>query len=248
MFIIKLLFTKKYYCPFCNSLYDKMTTFGFDFPVLKEKKVIGGGIRKNALCPNKNCYSIDRERLVYLYLKRKTKLLKSNHSEKLALLHIAPEPNLHKLFLHNPNINYFPADKYTTNDIIKPLDITAITYNKNSFDFIICNHVLEHIPNDSTAMKELYRVLKPNGTAILQVPYSATINNTIEDPSVNTDKEREEKFGQDDHVRIYEKKDYIKRLNDVGFIVKTLNPIKEKWFLAKKYAIQPNEDLFIAKK
>ena len=107
----------------------------------------------------------------------------------------------------HPNIDYLSADLNSPSAMVK-MDITNIKYEDNSFDVIICNHVLEHIPDDRKAMSELYRVLKPGGWAILQVPISLLLNKTYEDPTVTTPEEREKVFGQSDHVRIYAK-DYV---------------------------------------
>ncbi len=102
------------------------------------------------------------------------------------------------------------------------MDITDIQFPENSFDAIICNHVLEHVIDDYKAMTELHRVLKPGGWAILQVPISLSLDKTYEDFSITTARGREEAFGQDDHVRIYAK-DYASRLEQAGFKVNVFN-------------------------
>jgi SAM-dependent methyltransferase len=162
--------------------------------IFETKKIIGGGYRLNAMCPH--CRSLDRERLVYLYLKNKTDVF----FRKCTLLHVAPEPNLQKAFQSFLNINYFSID------LDSPLaegkmDITELKFNENSFDAIICNHVLEHVPDDARAMSELYRVLKPGGWAILQVPISKILNRTEENLLVTDPKVRGKIYGQYDHVR-----------------------------------------------
>lgn len=105
-------------------------------------------------------------------------------------------------------------------------DICALPFEDNTYDFILCNHVLEHIPNDLKAMEELYRVLKPGGTAILQVPLEEDRENTFEDDSITDQQERTRIFGQYDHVRIYGQ-DYYKRLQEVGFEAIPMDFIKE---------------------
>ncbi len=129
---------------------------------------------------------------------------------------------------------------------ISLIDITKLSFEDNSFDVIFCNHVLEHILDDRKAMGELYRVLKPGGWSILQVPISNLLDETYENSTITDPKEREAHFGQFDHVRIYGK-DYVKRLSDIGFKVKEVSPLTE-WEdnNIEKYAINKNEVLFVA--
>jgi predicted SAM-dependent methyltransferase len=188
-----------------------MRPFGFSFPVLKEKRVIGGGLRDNAMCPV--CESVDRERLLLIYLQDRTSLF----TKPTKLLHFAPEPQLRATISRHSNVEYVTAD-LNRPDVTAKVDVANMQFADNSFDAIICNHVLEHIPDDRRAMSELLRVLKPRGWAVLQVPISEVLPATYEDPSILTEKEREQAFGQYDHVRIYAK-DYVDRLESVGFVV-----------------------------
>jgi len=200
---------------------------------------LGGGYRY-ALCPR--CHSTDRERLIYWYIVNKTNILYSQKTIKL--LHIAPEKNLQKALKAFSKIKYISGD---LNPLVadRKIDITNINFENDYFDFIICNHVLEHIVDDRKAMSELFRVLKPEGFAILQVPISKKAKETFEDFSITTPGEREKYFGQKDHVRIYGK-DYKERLKSVGFkvelydIKKDLN-IKE----VKKLRLNREEILYI---
>ena len=201
----------RYYCPVCQSNTRKQEPLGIDFPVIHQKQIIGGG-KRNVLCPV--CNSSDRTRLVYLFLKNKTNLFTKNTK----LLHIAPEPQLTQIFRKIKTIDYLSADLMMERVMVK-MDLTDIKYYDRSFDAIICNHVLEHIPDDMKAMRELFRVLKPGGWAILQVPISKTMTETFEDFSVTEPDEREKVFGQKDHVRIYGQ-DYVTRLETAGFRVK----------------------------
>jgi predicted SAM-dependent methyltransferase len=201
----------RYKCPLCNSRLRTFLPLGHNFPILKEKKVIGGGYRQNALCPI--CGSSDRERLLYLYLLHKTDIF-DNHKK---LLHVAPESKVENILRTKANIDYLTADIASKNVMVK-MDITDIQFPDSSFDSIICNHVLEHIIDDGKAMSELYRTLKPGGWSILQVPLSLTLKNTYEDFSITTRMGREEAFGQGDHVRIYAE-DYLDRLAQAGFKV-----------------------------
>jgi ubiquinone/menaquinone biosynthesis C-methylase UbiE len=101
-------------------------------------------------------------------------------------------------------------------------DLTALPFEDERFDVVFCNHVLEHIADDLTAMRELYRVLKPGGWGIVQVPMKADLLETYEDLSITTTAEREKHFGQYDHVRWYGREDYFTRLAQAGFVTEAL--------------------------
>jgi len=175
------------------------------------------------------CHSSDKERLVWLFLNRKTSYLSTG--ETVSVLHIAPEKNTRKKFLSRKNIQYTFGDKFEGDWRYTPeryggamyLDVTNMSdFPENSFDLILCSHVLEHVPDDRKGMREIYRVLKKGGMAILQVPVSRDIKISIEDPSVNTSEGRDAAFGQKDHVRIYAEEDYMERLKKAGFIVRAV--------------------------
>ncbi len=167
--------------------------------------------RENVLSPS--TLSLERHRLLWLFLQNKTDFF----SKKYSLLHFAPEQAFHKRFQKLKNLNY------VTTDLDSPLadvkaDICNLPFEDNSFDVILCNHVLEHIPNDTKAMQELYRVLKPNGWGIFQIPQDLKREKTFEDDSITDRRKRAEIFGQYDHVRIYGR-DYFDKLRNVGFTV-----------------------------
>lgn len=236
-----------YYCPYCGNTFKKFLPGGVDLPVLKEKKIIGGGYRENMLCPR--CFSVDRDRLIYLYLKEKTNLF----SAPLRVLHIAPEGCIRALLMSLPNIEYRSGVKYYEgyyyNRSINLMDVTALPFDPESFDVVICNHVLEHIEDDTKALNEIRRILKPGAWAILQVPISETLQETFTDPSVKSPEDRERVYGQFDHVRIYGQ-DYTKILGRQGFTTYTYSPIKDSQSVdkIKKYALNPKEILYIAYK
>jgi SAM-dependent methyltransferase len=167
--------------------------------------------RENVLSPS--TLSLERHRLLWLYLKNETEFF----SENLKVLHFAPEQAFYERFRKLKNLDY------TTTDLNSPLadvqaDICHLPFKENEFDFILCNHVLEHIPDDTKAMQEIYRILKPGGTAILQIPQDLNRKKTFEDDSITDRKERERIFGQYDHVRIYGR-DYFEKLRNIGFKV-----------------------------
>ncbi|MBK8341300.1 MAG: methyltransferase domain-containing protein [Flavobacteriales bacterium] len=170
--------------------------------------------RPHALCPF--CGSLERTRMMGLALKER-ELPKPGQR----ILHVAPDRSLRQMLRNAPGVTYIAGDKHAPGysypkDTID-LDVTALRFPDDHFDLIICSHVLEHVPDDRTAMRELRRVLRPGGTAILLVPMSDRPT-TDEDPSVTDPQERFRRFGQTDHVRLYGS-DYFDRLREAGFIV-----------------------------
>lgn len=197
--------------------------------------------RKNALSPS--TLSLERHRLLWIYLQRETNFF----STPIQLLHFAPEQAFYKRFRKQKNI------KYTTTDLNSPLadvkaDICNLPFADESFDWILCNHVLEHIPDDTKAMQELYRVLKPGGIAILQIPLDMNRAETFEDDSITDKDKRTEIFGQYDHVRVYGM-DYFDKLRSVGFQVNEIvygSQLSEEE--VKRYSIDKYEIIPVCKK
>ena len=243
LYITSFLYAgNKYECPLCKGHFSKLLPTGLDAPVFEEKQIIGGGYRLNSMCPR--CYSSERERLVYLYIIENSQAF---FSRNINLLHIAPERNLSKKLKSNSNIDYTSADIFSPLVDIK-MDITDIKQPDETYDVIICNHVLEHIVDDAKAMGELFRVLKKGGIAILQVPISYTIDATFEDSTVTSPENRELVFGQDDHVRIYGK-DYFSRLESVGFSVEAVSYAEAgKQPDILKYGLDEEEKIFVCSK
>lgn len=210
--------------------------------MLTERQVIGGGVRPSACY---NCGSSDRERLIYMYLQDERGFFTA--PERLRVLHIAPEKRLSRFLLTVGFGEYLCGDLFTPGynhpAHVRNIDVNQIPFDDDSFDLILCNHVLEHVPTDDVAMKELARVLKPGGTAILQVPISANSEETFEDLTVVDPKEREQVFGQFDHVRIYGQ-DYVTRLERAGFAVDRVS-LSEKY---ARYGVNPDEELFVCSK
>lgn len=186
-------------CPFCGKYYRKFLIYGYSK-------------RLNTACPKD--YSLERHRLLWLYLKYKTSFFHDN----LKVLHFAPQYCFLKACSTMPNLEYISADLYKPEVKLK-MDITEITFSDKYFNVILCNHVLEHVIDDEKALSELFRVLKPGGWAIIQSAIDSSLEKTYEDKTIITDEERKRAFGQRDHVRIYGD-DYIDRLEKAGFIVK----------------------------
>jgi predicted SAM-dependent methyltransferase len=213
-----------------------------------------GKQRNNVLSPS--TLSLERHRLLWLYLNKETDFFQSEFisdssdhkpiirlrdaetSSALKVLHFAPEQAFYKRFRNQKNL------AYTTTDLFSPLadvkaDICNLPFEDDSYDVILCNHVLEHIPDDTKAMQELYRVLKPGGMGIFQIPQDLSRVTTFSDDSITDKKERAKIFGQYDHVRVYGR-DYFDKLRNIGFKVveedytsKISSELVDKYCLAK---------------
>lgn len=230
-FIGIFLIGNKVECPVCGGKFRKFLPYGYT-------KQTG---RDNALCPR--CLALERHRLMWIFLNEKTDFFNKN----LKVLHIAPEQCFFKRFKSLPNLDY------TTGDLESPIadvhfDVQEIPFEKETFDVVICNHVLEHVDDDHKAMSELHRILKPGGFAILQVPQDDKNPNTLEDPSVTDPKERERLFLQKDHVRLYGL-DYADRLKAAGFAVSATKYAREiDPDLAERYRLPMNEIFYLNRK
>lgn len=189
------------YCPCCKSSFKEFARFG-------------GTRRRNAWCPK--CESLERHRLLWMYFENRTTL----YRKPTRLLHLAPETIFFNRFIKEESIDYYPADKF--NNLFpsgtKYMDLLNINLPDNSFDAIFCSHVFQYIDGDRRAMRELHRVLRKGGWAILQVPIDKSLNKTFEDPTIINPAERERVFGLKDHVRFYAL-DYVDRLKEAGFTV-----------------------------
>lgn len=193
-----------------------------------------------AFCPV--CWSLQRHRLVWLFLQQQALLM--GHVT-VRLLHIAPEQSLESKFRAVPDVQYLSADLFNPRAMEK-MDICDIQHADGSFDAIYCSHVLEHVPDDRKAMREFYRVLATGGWALILVPMTNGV--TDEDPSVNDPVERQRRFGQHDHVRMYGL-DVIDRLREAGFTVsvtRTEDLATEAEIV--RMGLSRNEPLFLCKK
>lgn len=193
-------------CPVCGSHYRKFLPYGYVTS------------RPNALCPH--CLSLERHRLLWLWLVRETRLL----DDCPRLLHIAPEVclmrHLDRLYAQHP-------ERYVTADLESPLaklhfDVQQIPLEDGFAEVLLCNHILEHVADDRLAMRELFRVLRPGGWGVILSPVDRTRATTFEDNSITDPDERTRIFGQYDHRRIYGR-DYADRLREAGFEVLELD-------------------------
>ncbi|MDP8219676.1 MAG: methyltransferase domain-containing protein [Candidatus Theseobacter exili] len=188
---------KKRYCPVCGKSFRQFCMFG----------VVP---REDAQCVY--CGALERHRFLWLYLLRKTNLFDGMPKKMLHFAAIRCFANKLREMLKE---GYLTADICNPNAMVK-MDITNIEYPDKSFDVICCSHVLEHVQDDIKALRELFRVLKNNGWAVILVPI--TTEKTVDDPSIVEDLERLKAFGQKDHVRRCGP-DYIDRLHEAGFSV-----------------------------
>ena len=180
-----------------------------------------GNQRKNALSPS--TLSLERHRLMWLFLKDETNFF--NSTKKLKVLHIAPEQCFLDLFKKQKNLEYITSDLESPIADVKA-DICDLPFKENEFDVVFCNHVLEHIPDDTKAMQELYRVMKKGGFGVFQIPQDLSRDVTFEDNSITDKDERAKIFGQYDHVRVYGK-DYFNKLRSEGFKVDEVDYTKK---------------------
>lgn len=214
-----------YYCPICKRNFRDFLS-NFNIPN-----------RKNIICPK--CGSFERHRLMWIYLKKYTNFF----SAPLKVLHFAPLAFMEKIFKRLPNLDYRSADLNSPFVMFK-IDITNIPYNSNSFDVIICNHVLEHIEDDKKALEELFRIMKVGGWAIISCPIDHDRPDKFEVKSINSPEARKQFYGSKDHIRIYGK-NFKNYLESFGFKVKELdfsNNIQIKIF--KKMRLNRNEQLY----
>jgi len=186
------------------------------------------------LCPN--CGSLERNRRLWQLLD--TEFITPNS----VVLDFSPSRCLYRKLKQIKTIKYQSTD--LSGDFIADykFDITNLKIEDNSLDLVICYHILEHIIDDTTAMKELYRVMKPSAKALVQTPFKE--GTTYEDFSIQSEKERLKHFGQEDHVRIYSVSGLKERLENCGFLVE----IRENFIDEKRYGLNQNEKIIVLTK
>jgi len=234
---------KGFRCNFCDASYEKFVP---EYPSPAIQKAIDdneviAGYGENVYCPN--CMSKNRERLIKAVIQTWLQIAGKS------ILHFSPERHLCDFLKETASVTTVDiAPGFYTNidHFITYADATQLHFANESFDLLMANHILEHIPEDGKALKEMYRVLKGGGVAVLQVPYSEKILQTIEDPYINDPAQQAALYGQKDHVRIYARNDYIRRVESAGFRVHLLTPDTLSPF--NIYAIQEKESVFLCYK
>lgn len=230
-------------CNFCGFAAGRFRAIGVKAEVLHELNVVGGGYRANAECPR--CGAGDRDRLVRIALENDVKL-----PPKARILHVAPERPLNRFLRERFNGGVIVSDLYPeryawARPALK-MDLTKCAFQRGQFDLVVCNHVLEHIPDDAQALQELAGLLRPGGYAVLQVPYTLKLENTIEDPSVTDEDERLRRFGQRDHVRLYALEDFIRRVESGGLKSRFL--ASDHFAHFARYALSDREGVLLFQK
>ena len=227
--IAPFYYGNKFEDPITGRTYRKMLPYGRLKP------------RQNALAPHS--MSLERHRLLWLYLKKRTNFF----SAQIKMLHVAPEYCFISKFRKLKNVSY------TTGDLISPwadvkMDVQSIPFDNNTFDVIMCNHVLEHVDDDKKAMSEFYRVMKPGGWGIFEVPVDYSSAVTKEDPNINTPELREKHYWQSDHLRLYGL-DYANKLRSVGFEVIEDNLLEDLSVEERnRYSLPAKEIVYLCKK
>ena len=229
-------------CPFCGREFGKFIPYVNRYQISLTADIVSGQSIGANKCPC--CHSYDRERGLYFYLRDHIALAGRR------VLHVAPEDSLHEFIASSGCAEYVcgdldPRSYYPVSSTIRKIDLLAIDYPDGHFDLAICNHMLEHIPDELAAMRQIFRVLRPSGIAILLAPIGAKLMTTHEDPSKQSPAERAEAFGQYNHVRIYAEADYLHRLRSVGFhtAAETVGLSEENVF---RFGINAREKIYLA--
>ena len=232
---------RKYKCPLCDYRSRDLAPIGHDYEVLRLYEVVGAAPRRGGCY---RCGAYDRDKLVYLYLHDRLKIF-SPEKKKYHILHIAPSHAISSRLHDHGFTSYVAGDLYAKGyqypDYVREMNVLDLPLEDDTFDLVLCNHVLEHIEDDRQAMREVYRVMKPGAEAILQVPLSGVLEKTLEDPALKSEEERALAFGQRDHVRIYGR-DYFKRLRETGFRVEE----KDLSASYSRFGLNPKERLIVA--
>lgn len=235
-------------CPVCQHHVRFFADSGYGFEVLERLQVVGGLRRGGDACPV--CHSTSRERLIWFWLQQKGRGFR--FANDIAIAHFAPEKGLTKRLQSASPANYTPYDfapaRYRHLDNVQQADLGGLTIPEASVDLLMCNHVLEHVPDVPLAMSEIIRVLKPGGTAILQVPIALKLDATIELGLASTPEDRIRLLGQDDHLRLFTQDGYVSHLQQAGFAVELYEAFEDDGQAATDWRLDPFETLFICRK
>ncbi len=240
----------QYQCPICGTRLRAFKPIGKSywrdtekFGVIHPASALETFNVEAFYCPR--CDASDRERLTALYLERVFRSLDRQRSYRL--IEFAPNEALPKWLKRHRFIIYSSAD-LTRKTVDERIDLTHMdAYADRSVDILLCSHVLEHVPEDRKAMREIRRVLKPDGFAVLLVPLVVGLDETHEDPSINSDALRWKYFGMADHVRQYGKRDFVNRLEEAGLNVEQLGIDYFGAEAFKRAAIAENSVLYVAR-
>lgn len=218
-------FFSKSFCPVCqvsNAGFNPLPSFYAENAAKYEYKHFGKGemtVLETYSC--KNCGASDRERLYAWWMS--TSFSKTRVEKSRKAIHFAPEAELSKHIKRTNLFSDYQTADYMMDGVDHKVDLMDIPFENDSFDFFICSHVLEHVRDDMKAIAELFRITKPGGKGILMVPIATTLPKAIEDPDITDESERWRLFGQNDHVRLYARKEFTERIRAVGFKIDELD-------------------------
>lgn len=228
------------FCNVCENRVEEFLPSGEQSELFRKHRIIGGGRRENCKCPI--CGASDRIRWLYYVMKNILKI----DTVSGRILHFAPEIPIRNFILNNDSIDYYSCD-------IKPhlamhmVDIQEMPFKDHIFDYVISNHVLEHIPDEEKAVSEVIRVLKDDGKWVFSFPI-CTDAKTYEDASIQSPDDRLREFGQEDHVRLYGN-DYKERFEKYGLKIRTYSPCEEfDKDTIRRYGFLEDDTIIIATK
>lgn len=216
----------RFECPCCGGRFRKFLS-------------LAGKRRLNVMCPR--CGSKERDRLLWLFVRERTNLFDA----KQRLLHVAPERIWERAF-RRPGVDYVSIDLDSPLAMVR-MDLTDLRFEDASFDAVFCHHVLEHVPDDRKAMREMLRVTKPGGIALLLSYLDPKLDRTDEDPTLRDPVERTRRFGQPDHVRVYGR-DYADRLRESGWEVEILEYFRELPVPVRERHALLDDDIYLCRR
>ncbi len=235
-------------CHVCKAPVRRLRDTGYGFEVLERLQVVGGLRRYGDQCPV--CHSSSRERLIWFWLSQAGSGFR--FARDITIAHLAPEKGLTRQISSAAPVNYtaydFEPSRYRHIDRVERADLSGLPMADDSVDLFVCNHVLEHVPDVPLALSEIHRVLRPGGTAILQVPIALKMAKSIELPLSSTPEDRIRLLGQDDHLRLYTADDYLATLEQAGFVVERYDAFADQPHLATEWRLDPFELLHLCRK
>ncbi|MBZ6075879.1 class I SAM-dependent methyltransferase [Microvirga puerhi] len=234
-------------CHVCGARVRRLLPQGYGYPLLERLQVVGGMYKDNDRCPI--CHAGERDRLVKFYLERH---IFNQSPRPITVVHMAPEKGLTRYFQSKPGLQYHLGDiephRYRHATSVQKMNLLNMPLDNGSADVFVCNHVLEHIVDDLTAMREIHRVLSPTGVAVLQVPIALKLERTIEGDGTETEDEKLIRYGQRDHVRIYNETGYTERLEAAGFSVEHYSAFDDSETAAAEWRLNPFEILHVCRR
>ncbi|MBH5321249.1 methyltransferase domain-containing protein [Aurantiacibacter sediminis] len=235
-------------CPVCENSVRRFLDYGYGFDVLERLQVVGGRRRERDVCPV--CHSSARERLIWFWLSQKGEGFRFPPHIRIA--HFAPEKALSRRLSQAAPSGYAAYDldpsRYRHLSGVKYADLSDLPIESASVDLLVCNHVLEHVPDLKKALSEIMRVMAERATAVLQVPIALALDETIELPPESSGREREEKLGQDDHLRLFSLNSYMHGLKSAGLQVEPYSAFDDDPEAARAWQLDPAEVLFTCRK